>query len=117
MSQEILLYNTRRLQAMVEDDAAFVAHMLGVFIRTVPPTAEKIRKAYSLGQLDEVRILAVGLRPAILDLEIHSLKDAVVRIAKMAGEESPSAELGGLIDLLCEGVLLVKGQMERELAR
>jgi hypothetical protein len=102
---------------MVEEDTAFIPHMLRVFIRTVPPIAEEIRKAYTEQRLDEVRILSVGIRPAIVGLEIHTLKDAVILIGKMAGEGNPSPELQGLIDLLCEGAALVKAQMERELAR
>jgi len=116
MFPETLLYNTGRLQAIAKDDRSFVPHMLKFFIRTISPMVEEIRKVSRKKQWGLVRVLAMGMQPAIVYLEIHSLKDTVLRIGWLAETGSPSPELEGLIDRLCKDIVPVREQMERELA-
>lgn len=115
MFPETLLYNTSRLQAIAKDDPSFVPHMLKVFVRAIAPTVEEIRKVCRKKQWGLVRALAMGMQPAIVYLEIHSIKDTVLRISELAETESPSPELEGLIDCLCKDIVPVKRQMEQEL--
>lgn len=84
------LFNLTKLEKLSRGDDDFMSRMLGIFMREVPVTVEKLNDAIKRSDLSEVKALAHRLKPSINDMGISSLKD-ILQETEDAAEEGNSS--------------------------
>jgi len=83
------LFNLTKLEKLSRGDDDFMSRMLGIFMREVPVTVQKLNDAIKRNDLLEVKALAHRLKPSINDMGISSLKE-IIQETEEAAEEGNS---------------------------
>jgi HPt (histidine-containing phosphotransfer) domain-containing protein len=83
------LFNLTKLEKLSRGDDDFMSRMLGIFMREVPVTVQKLNDAIKRNDLLEVKALAHRLKPSINDMGISSLKE-IIQETEDAAEEGNS---------------------------
>jgi CheY-like chemotaxis protein len=90
-NEELPLFNLQKLEKLGEGDPAFIHKMIQLFLTQVPATVKAMQEAMEKGDYETVRALAHKLKPAINNMDIHSLK-TVVRDIEITAEKEPGNE-------------------------
>lgn len=98
------LYSLEKLQKLGEGDTGFIHKMIQLFITQVPASAHSLQQALNSGNFEQVRALAHKIKPAISNMDIHSLKEVVRNIEVTAEKEPGHAMLPVWADTLVKVV-------------
>lgn len=90
-NEELPLFNLHKLEKLGEGDPAFIHKMIQLFLTQVPASVKAMQEALEKGDYETIRALAHRLKPAINNMDIHSLK-TVVRDIEITAEKEPGNE-------------------------
>jgi two-component system, sensor histidine kinase and response regulator len=77
-------------------DVPFYVSMLRMFVANHEPTVDKLRAALGRGDLDEVRVVAHGLRGTAATLGARDVSRAAAMVEQACGDARPQAEVEAL---------------------
>lgn len=109
----IPLYSLEKLNKLGGGDTAFIQKMTELFLAQVPASVHSMQHALDAGDYDTMRALAHKLKPAIHNLDIHTLKE-VVRDIEITAEKDPGNEM---LPVWVHTLVTVVGEVADELKK
>jgi PAS domain S-box-containing protein len=103
-SDQKKLYSLSKLKATSRGDKTYVRKMIGIFVAQGTVSMEQIKKALEAGDLITVAKLSHKIKPSIDGMDIHSLKEEIREMEKIANEGRHSERLIWLVNY-ADGVL------------
>ncbi len=98
------LYDLSKLEKLSRGDKEFLNHMVSIFIKEVPNTLAKLKKALAEENYTDMKAYAHRLKPSIKDMGIISLKDILPETEQAAEEHN--------LDLLKKHIPIIGNTIE-----
>lgn len=87
------LYSLADLEAMSDNDEAFIATMKQIFEEEMLISLGKLNKAFEEKDFNTIRVTAHTMKPSIDNLHILSIKDDIRALESRAAGNTPVEEL------------------------
>lgn len=108
------LYDVKKLMVKCGNNAEFVTQMLSLFVTDVPQTMAKIRDAYEISDLKNVKYLAHRIRPALMNMSINSIREESFALETLAANEQRNSEMERIIDKMTRVINAVTSKLKAE---
>ena len=91
------LFSIAKLKQVGAGNETFISKMLQLFLQQIPPAVAEIRAAHTRGDLKTMRALAHKMKPALQNMDIHSLREVVREIELLPDEEAGTERTNQMI--------------------
>jgi DNA-binding response OmpR family regulator len=108
------LYDVKKLMVKCGNNAEFVTQMLSLFVTDVPQTMAKIRDAYEINDLKNVKYLAHRIRPALMNMSINSIREESFALETLAANEQRNEDMERIIDKMTKVINTVTAKLKAE---
>lgn len=111
---DLPLFDLKKLIQIAGDNTDFIHKMLALFVTDVPDSMTKIKDAYAIRDFKTIKYLAHRIRPSLLNMSIHSIKEETLQLEALAAAQIAGEEIEGVINKMSNVINKVTAKIKSD---